>query len=144
MGSGAYARVEPSNFDALKTEYLRLKDGGLTEDEIFDKIKILYSASVAADRSNLKLFCSKSYSSFAYVAAVLAGVSCEVEIVNSLDMTLKSGEDYATINPMGNFPALVRKDGSLLNQPAAILQYILDNVRIVIENYRRIPLTHDL
>ncbi|KAJ3276117.1 hypothetical protein HDV01_006287 [Terramyces sp. JEL0728] len=39
-----------------------------------------------------------------------------------------SGSDFYKINPKGNVPALVLDDGTLLNESAAVLQYIADLV----------------
>jgi glutathione S-transferase len=36
------------------------------------------------------------------------------------------GADYYTINPKGNVPALVLDDGTLINEGAAVLQWIAD------------------
>ncbi|KAI9340571.1 hypothetical protein BDR26DRAFT_1007504 [Obelidium mucronatum] len=39
------------------------------------------------------------------------------------------GSDYLPINPKGNVPALVFSDGTVVNQNAATLQWILDNAQ---------------
>lgn len=38
-----------------------------------------------------------------------------------------AGKDFYAVNPAGNVPALVLADGTLLNQGAAVLQWIADN-----------------
>lgn len=37
-----------------------------------------------------------------------------------------AGKDFCAVNPAGNVPALVLADGTLLNQGAAVLQWIAD------------------
>lgn len=38
-----------------------------------------------------------------------------------------AGKSFFDVNPAGNVPALVLADGTLLNQGAAVLQWIADN-----------------
>lgn len=40
----------------------------------------------------------------------------------------QSGADFYTINPKGNVPALILDDGTILNENAATLQWIADQV----------------
>jgi glutathione S-transferase len=37
--------------------------------------------------------------------------------------------DFYTINPKGNFPTIVLEDGTILNENAATLQYVADQVQ---------------
>jgi len=56
----------------------------------------------------------------------IAGVKLDTEEVNIQSHKTASGADYYKINPKGNVPALVLADGTLLNEGAAILQWIAD------------------
>ncbi len=64
-----------------------------------------------------------------FIAAVAAGLTIEVEQVDISTHKTASGADYYTINPKGNVPALVTNDGVVLNEGAAVLSYIADQVR---------------
>lgn len=69
-----------------------------------------------------------------YIAAFKAGliesgkvVAFEADIREKKIVTgPRKGEDFRTVNPKGNVPALVLADGTLLNEGAAVLQYIAD------------------
>lgn len=61
-----------------------------------------------------------------FIAAQFAHVNLEVEQVALATHTTTSGIDFYTINPKGNVPALVLDDGTVLNENAAVLQYIAD------------------
>jgi glutathione S-transferase len=68
-----------------------------------------------------------------YIAAVKAGLlgtKVHAYEVNLIAHLVKSGpnagEDYYTINPKGNVPALVLDDHTLLNECSAVLQWIAD------------------
>eukprot|EP01034_Spumella_vulgaris_P047261 gene47261-biopygen4712 len=61
-----------------------------------------------------------------FIAAVAAGIKIDAEQVNIGTHVTDSGADYYAINPKGNVPALVLDDGTVLNEGAAVLQYIAD------------------
>lgn len=61
-----------------------------------------------------------------FIASVAAGVHLNVEQVSLATHTTTSGADYYKINPKGNVPCLVLEDGTVLNEGAAVLQYIAD------------------
>jgi glutathione S-transferase len=63
-----------------------------------------------------------------FIAAVAAKVTLQVDQVSLMDHKTSSGIDCYTINPKGHVPALVLDDGTLLNEGAATLQYIADQV----------------
>jgi len=60
-----------------------------------------------------------------WLAATIAGVPFESEVVDLKTHKTASGADFYTINHKGNVPALVTEHG-LLNEGAAVLQYIAD------------------
>ena len=74
-------------------------------------------------------YTSTSCGAASFIAAVAAGIHIEVEQVDIRAHTTSSGADYYAINPKGNVPALVTNDGTLLNEGAAVLQYIADQVK---------------
>eukprot|EP00388_Colpodella_angusta_P038505 GDKK01044614.1.p2 GENE.GDKK01044614.1~~GDKK01044614.1.p2 ORF type:complete len:215 (+),score=70.88 GDKK01044614.1:1-645(+) len=61
-----------------------------------------------------------------FIAAVAGGVKIEAEQVDIKTHVTSSGADYYAINSKGNVPALVLDDGTVLNEGAAVLQYIAD------------------
>ncbi len=61
-----------------------------------------------------------------FIAALTAGVQLDVEQVDLSTHKTSSGADYYSINPKGNVPALVLQDGTVLNEGAAVLQWIAD------------------
>jgi len=61
-----------------------------------------------------------------FIAAQVAGVRLEAEQVTLNDHKTASGKDFYTINNKGNVPALVLDDGTVLNEGAAVLQWIAD------------------
>ena len=63
-----------------------------------------------------------------FIAAVAAGIHIEAEQVDLGTHKTKSGADFYKINPKGNVPALVLDDGTVLNEGAAVLQFIADQV----------------
>lgn len=63
-----------------------------------------------------------------FIAAVAAGIRIETEQVNLGTHKTTSGEDYYKINPKGNVPVLLLDDGTFLNEGAAVLQWIADQV----------------
>ena len=63
-----------------------------------------------------------------FIAAVAAGVHINTEQADIKTHKTASGADYYAINPKGNVPALVLDDNTLLNEGAAVLQWIADQV----------------
>jgi glutathione S-transferase len=61
-----------------------------------------------------------------FIAAHVAGISLDCEIVDLLTHTTESGINFYDINPKGNVPTLVLDDGTVLNENIACLEYILD------------------
>ena len=61
-----------------------------------------------------------------FIAAAVAGVNLQTEQVDLGTHKTASGADYYAINPKGNVPGLVLDDGTLLNEGAAVLQWIAD------------------
>eukprot|EP00047_Mylnosiga_fluctuans_P003016 m.227007 g.227007 ORF g.227007 m.227007 type:complete len:209 (+) comp11516_c0_seq1:63-689(+) len=61
-----------------------------------------------------------------FIAAHVAGVRLDVEMVDLRTHTTASGADFYDINPKGNVPTLVLEDGTILNEGAAVLQWIAD------------------
>lgn len=62
-----------------------------------------------------------------FIAAYVAGLNLECEQVVLATHTTASGVDFYSINPKGNVPCIVLDDGTILNENAATLQYIVDN-----------------
>lgn len=61
-----------------------------------------------------------------WLAQSIAGLNLPtVEVVLQTHKTVK-GDDYYSINPKGNVPALVFPNGRILNEGAAVLQWIAD------------------
>lgn len=56
------------------------------------------------------------------------GFSFETEKVDLATKKTESGGDYTAINPNGYVPALVLKDGQVLTEGSAIIQYLADRV----------------
>ena len=63
-----------------------------------------------------------------FIAAYAAGVHIAAEQVDLKTHLTLSGADFYKINSKGNVPALVLDDGTVLNEGAATLQYIADQV----------------
>ena len=63
-----------------------------------------------------------------FIAAVAAGVHINADQVDFATHTTNSGADFYQINPKGNVPCLVLEDGTVLNEGAATLQWIADQV----------------
>jgi glutathione S-transferase len=61
-----------------------------------------------------------------FLAASLAGVNIESEQVDIRSHKTRDGGDYYSVNPKGNVPCLVLDDGKILNEGAAVLQFIAD------------------
>jgi len=77
--------------------------------------------------SKLKLYYTPtSCGAASYIAAHAAGIQFDSEEVNIGTHKTASGADYYKINPKGNVPAVITKEGVLLNEGAATLQYIAD------------------
>jgi glutathione S-transferase len=74
-------------------------------------------------------YTSGSCAAASFIAAFIANVPIETEQVNLREHKTSSGVDFYSINPKGNVPTLVLDDGTILNEGAAILQYIADQVR---------------
>ena len=64
-----------------------------------------------------------------FIAAHTAGIALECETVDLRAHKTASGADYYAINPKGNVPGLVLEDGTVLNEGAAVLQWIADQAR---------------
>jgi glutathione S-transferase len=73
-------------------------------------------------------YTSTSCGAASFIAAFVAGVHIAVETVDLQTHLTASGADFYKINPKGNVPALVLDDGTVLNEGAAVLQYIADQV----------------
>ncbi len=65
-----------------------------------------------------------------FIAAHVAGVSIEAEIVDIRTHVTTSGADFLQINPKGNVPTIVLENGVVLNENTATLPYIASLVRI--------------
>lgn len=77
---------------------------------------------------NYKLACGAA----SFIAAFEGGLIESGKVVpHTVDLGTKkvteTGEDFFTINPKDNVPALLLDDGTLLNENAATLQWIADN-----------------
>lgn len=73
------------------------------------------------------------------ISAIAAGVHLDVERVCIETHKTASDVDFYTINPKGNIPCLVLDDGTILNESLAVLQYIADQVLILVCNQKRTP-----
>jgi glutathione S-transferase len=77
--------------------------------------------------SSMKLYYSPAACSLAsHIALHEAGLPFEIEKVDLGSKKTESGEDFTTINPKGYVPAVKLKDGGMLTEGGAILQYIAD------------------
>jgi glutathione S-transferase len=74
-------------------------------------------------------YTSSSCGAASFIAAVVAGVHINAEQVDFKTHLTTSGADFYKINPKGNVPCIVLEDGTVLNEGAATLQYIADQVR---------------
>ncbi len=88
-----------------------------TSSPIFSKMPKLYYSPTSCGAAS-------------FIAAHAAGVQLDVEQVDLRSHTTSSGTDFYKINVKGNVPALVLEDGTVLNEGAAVLQFIADQVRI--------------
>ena len=74
-------------------------------------------------------YTSTSCGAASFISAFKAGLhNLETEQVTLADHKTDSGVDFYTINPKGNVPCLVLDDGAVINENAAVLQYIADLV----------------
>jgi glutathione S-transferase len=72
-----------------------------------------------------------SCGSASFISAMYGGLKIDCEQVDlKSHKTLTSGQDFYTINPKGNVPTLVLDDGTVLNENAAVLQWIADHVSL--------------
>jgi len=55
-----------------------------------------------------------------------AGLEFSLDQISRADKKTESGDDYTTINPKTNVPALIMNNGELLTEVAVIAQYIAD------------------
>jgi glutathione S-transferase len=60
------------------------------------------------------------------IAVYESGLPIELVFVNTVTKRTSDDSDYRTIHSLGQVPALVRDDGSLLTENAAVLQYIAE------------------
>ncbi|MBU2225315.1 MAG: glutathione transferase GstA [Gammaproteobacteria bacterium] len=75
----------------------------------------------------MKLFFSPAACSLAsHIALLEAGLKFTAVKVDLRHKTLADGSDYRRINPLGCVPALQLKNGEVLTEGPAILQYIAD------------------
>lgn len=75
----------------------------------------------------LKLYYSPGACSLSpHIALREAGLTFDLEQVNTKEKKTKSGDDYLKINPKGYVPALKLDDGYVLTEGPAIVQYIAD------------------
>lgn len=61
-----------------------------------------------------------------HIALREAGLTFDLEQVNTKEKKTKSGDDYWKINPKGYVPAMKLPDGYVLTEGPAIVQYIAD------------------
>jgi glutathione S-transferase len=75
-------------------------------------------------------YTTSSCGAASFSAAVTAGLHLKADQVAFATHTTNSGADFYQINPKGNVPCIVLEDGTVLNEGAATLQYIADQVHI--------------
>ena len=83
-------------------------------------------------------YTTSSCGAASFIAAVAAGIHIDAEQVDIKTHLTASGADYYTINPKGNVPCLVTEDGTVLNEGAAVLQYIADQVQLIFYHSQRL------
>jgi glutathione S-transferase len=71
-------------------------------------------------------YTTSSCGAASFIAALTAGVQLECEQVDLHTHKTASGADFYAVNPKGNVPALILDDGTILNEGAAVLQWIAD------------------
>jgi glutathione S-transferase len=64
-----------------------------------------------------------------FIVAHALGLGLPCETVDLGTHRTASGADFLAVNPKGNVPALVLHDGTLLNEGAAVLQWLADQAR---------------
>jgi len=64
-----------------------------------------------------------------FIAASTIGLALECETVDLSSHKTASGADFYQVNPKGNVPTIVLDDGTVLNEGAATLAWIGDQVR---------------
>jgi glutathione S-transferase len=75
----------------------------------------------------MKLYYTPGACSLApHIVAREAGLSIILEKVDLSKHLTETGENFRAINPKGYVPAIALKDGSLLTEAAAIIQYLAD------------------
>jgi len=85
------------------------------------------SSSILASSRMPKLYYTPtSCGAASFIAAHVAGVKVDAEQVDLKTHKTVSGVDFYTVNAKGNVPTLVLDDGTVLNEGAAVLQYIAD------------------
>ncbi|WP_243373002.1 glutathione transferase GstA [Microvirga solisilvae] len=75
----------------------------------------------------MKLYYTPGACSLApHIVAREAGLSVDLVKVDLSKHLTENGENFRAINPKGYVPAVTLKDGSLLTEAAAIIQYVAD------------------
>jgi glutathione S-transferase len=75
----------------------------------------------------MKLYYSPGACSLApHIVAREAGLTVDLVKVDLSKHLTETGENFRAINPKGYVPAVTLKDGSLLTEAAAIIQYVAD------------------
>jgi glutathione S-transferase len=75
----------------------------------------------------MKLYYSPGACSLApHIVAREAGLTVDLVKVDLSKHLTETGENFRAINPKGYVPAVALKDGSLLTEAAAIIQYVAD------------------
>ncbi len=77
----------------------------------------------------MKLYYAAGLSSLAaHIGLEETGLPFEAVPADIRAKVLRDGSDYRAVNPVGNVPALVLDDGTLVTEIPAILQYLADRV----------------
>lgn len=86
------------------------------------------SVPVAVSYAGAKLYYSAdSCGAASFISAYKAGLKgLQLEQVDIFTHLTSTGKDFYSINPKGNVPTLVLADGTVLNEGAAVLQFIAD------------------